>query len=187
MKRTFYIVMAAALVLSAILWWYYRRQSDFKAAYIAGKEYTADDARAAIAVVKATYGATMAANIERLARWETGHFTSLQYRKTGTGGMIAGGGAPYYGFYAPFFLAHPSYTPVGTTEMLANTDVWGDGGKKVFVIMPSVEAWMMFLADYATRYKNEGGIYRWAGTDPVKQQQYAAYLSKVSTPFTNAT
>ena len=153
--------------------------------------FTEQDAKNALAVVASKYGKTLAAQIEKVARLETAHFTSKQYKLTGTGGMEAHGSAPYYGWYSPFFVANPSYTPVGTTDMLENTGASQIGGNpqsssaKIFVIMPSVEAWMMFLADYAQRNADNGGILRWYSTQTAQQQIYANSLKNISTPITN--
>jgi hypothetical protein len=187
MKYWHYILIASALLVGLLVWNYNRRQTVFVNSYKAGKEFTAADAQAALAVVKNRYGLNMAKKVEQLARLETGHFTSQQYCKTGTGGMKALGPAPYYGWFSTFFVQHPSYMPIGTTQLIAKADQLGDpGGNYSWVIMPSVEAWMMFLADYATRYADKGGIYRWASTDPQIQSTYASYMAQISTPFTNA-
>lgn len=153
--------------------------------------FTDQDAKTALAAVAAKYGKNTAALIEKVARLETTHFKSKQYQLTGTGGMEAHGNAPYYGWYSAFFIANPQYTPVGTTDMLENKGASEIGGNpqmpnaKVFVIMPSVEAWMMFLADYANRYKAQGGILRWYSTDPAKQQIYQTSLNGIVPRFVN--
>ncbi len=153
-----------------------------KSAVLNSAPFNAEDARQALQAVKAKHGAALAKKIEQVARLETTHFTSQQYIDTGTGGMEAHGLPPYYGWYAPFFVAHPQYTPVGTIDFIEN----GTGLTKSFVVMPSVEAWMMFLADYAIRYANQGGILRWYSTNPQAQQNYLASLNSISTPFVNS-
>jgi hypothetical protein len=68
----------------------------------------------------------------------------------------------------------------------------GQGGNeqsdkvKQFVIMPSVEAWMMFLAHYGQVHANEGGLYRWYSTDKAKQALYAKSLKQIIPRFVNA-
>lgn len=157
-----------------------------------GKTFTAEDARAALTKVAQTYGIDTARELEKVARLETAHFTSRQYQLTGTGGMEVHGNAPYYGWYAPFFLKNPSYTPIGTTDLLEGAGLSVSGGTaqskspKVFVIMPSPEAWFMFLADYRQRYANEGGIARWYTTDAAKQALYRNSLAGIRTPFTDS-
>lgn len=146
------------------------------------RPFNADDARAALQVVKQRYGTAMAKRIEQVARLESAHFNSAQYKATGTGGMEVHGPPPFYGWYSNFFLANPTYTPVGTIDFTEN----GTGLTKTFVIMPSVEAWMMFLADYATRYANQGGILRWYSTNAQAQANYANSLNQISTPFVNS-
>jgi hypothetical protein len=192
--KWYYWLIIAALVAVAIFYYTFRkRQTDFIEQIMNGKKFTADDALQALRVVKNNYGEDLARKIEQLARLETAHFSSQQFQLTGTGGMEAHGSAPYYGWFAPFFIANPQYTPIGTTDMLEGKGLSGQGGnqqitdaKKVFVIMPSVEAWMMFLADYAKRYADSGGIFRWYSTDVAKQQLYAAQLASITPRFTNS-
>ena len=156
------------------------------------KMYTIDDAKAGLKAVAAAYGKDVAARIEQLYRTETANFTSTQYIKCGAPGMEAHGVAPYYGWGSAFFLRHPTYTPVGTTDFTEGKGLSGAGGNaqvktpKSFVIMPSVEAAMMFLAYYAETYKSQGGLLRWYSTDPDRQALYADSLSKNSTALTNS-
>lgn len=196
-KWWFWVLVAAVLVVGIVYGTHKQRQTEtiekINEAVNKNKDlFTANDAREALKVIVSKYGKDMAAQIERVARKETGHFKSKQYTLTGTGGMEAHGSAPYYGWYSPFFIANPSYTPVGTTAMLENKGMSAVGGNaqstkpKQFVIMPSVEAWMMFLADYATRHKDNGGILRWYSTDAAKQQLYANSLNGISATFTNS-
>lgn len=193
-----YVWVAIGMVLAGLtLLFYYRNRQAIAITEIEErvenkrKPFDITDATAALTKVAAVYGKAVAAQIEKVARLETAHFKSKQYQLTGTGGMEAHGNAPYYGWYSPFFIANPSYTPIGTTDMLENKGASDIGGNaqmpnaKVFVIMPSVEAWMMFLADYAKRNAANGGILRWYSTDAAKQQIYANSLKNISTPITN--
>lgn len=196
MKWYWWLAIAFALAALYLYWNEKKRSSDaiskLSENMKLGKTFTEADAKPALAKVKAKYGIEMAKLIEKVARWETAHFTSKQYKLTGTGGMEAHGSAPYYGWFAAFFVANPDYRPVGTTAMLENAGLSAEGGNaqsksaKVFVIMPSVEAWMMFLADYATRYAKDGGIARWYSTDKNAQKLYMDKLATVSSKITNA-
>jgi hypothetical protein len=196
MKWYWWLAIAAILVLSTLYTMEVNRRSSAMKTLtdnaMKGKKFTEADAVPALAKVKAVYGKDMAVLIEKVARWETAHFKSKQYQLTGTGGMEAFGSAPYYGWFAPFFVANPSYAPIGTTAMLENKGLSAEGGNaqsakpKVFVIMPSVEAWMMFLADYSTRYKSSGGIARWYSTDPANQKLYMDKLATVSPKIVNS-
>lgn len=195
MKWYWWVLIALVLLFS----WLYMEENNRRTAKIEeikenimkGKQFTEADAKTALAKVAAKYGKTVAATIEKVARIETAHFASKQYRDTGTGGMEAFGPAPYYGWFAPFFIANPSYAPVGTTAMLENKGLSSQGGNaqsakpKVFVIMPSVEAWMMFLADYAERHKANGGMLRWYSTDKNAQALYAQKLAQITPKITN--
>lgn len=190
MKWYAWIAIGALIGLLIVVHSYRKRQSDvIQKIDEAVKEnktlFTEQDARTALAAVAAKYGKNTAALIEKVARLETSHFKSRQYQLTGTGGMEAHGNAPYYGWYSPFFIANPGYTPVGTTDMLEGKGASEIGGNaqstkpKSFVIMPSVEAWMMFLADYADRYKNAGGILRWYSTNAAAQAIYQKSLNGI--------
>lgn len=185
------LVFIGSLFLVVVLW--KKRQADFVEGH--KNNFTEQDAKNALQVVKNNYGVDMAKQIEKLARLETAHFKSTQFQRTGTGGMEVpkGGLPPYYGWGSTFFLKHPFYTPVGTTDMFEGKGTSGAGGNKqvtdkpkVFVVMPSVEAWMMFLAWYAGEEKDKGGLLHWYSTDPAKQKIYAESLSHISTPITNS-
>lgn len=197
MKWWHWVIIGALVGILIVLQSYRKRQTDvIEKIDEAVKEikilFTEQDAKTALAAVAAKYGKPMAAQIEKVARLETAHFKSKQYQLTGTGGMEAHGNAPFYGWFAPFFVSNPSYSPIGTTDMLEGKGASEIGGNaqskttKVFVIMPSVEAWMMFLADYAQRNAANGGILRWYSTQPAQQQIYANSLKNISTPITNA-
>ena len=204
MKWYWWVAIAAAVAVIIVLYAFRSRQSaaisevdarinsiDNNNMNNGTKPFDITDAAAALQVVANKYGKATAAQIEKVARLETAHFTSKQYKATGTGGMEADGPAPYYGWYSPFFIANPDYTPVGTTDMLEGkgaSEIGGNpqsGTAKVFVIMPSVEAWMMFLADYAQRHANQGGILHWYSDNAAQQQIYAQAIKNISTPLTN--
>lgn len=195
MKWWQWVILA---VLAAAAWVYWKQNQRTTAAIKkiedmakAGEEFTEADAKAALQKVAQIHGKQLAAQIEKVARLETAHFKSKQYLLTGTGGMEVHGSAPYYGWFAPFFVKNPSYTPVGTTAILENKGMSTQGGlpqsakPKEFVIMPSVEAWMMFLADYATRHAANGGIARWYSTDKTQQQMYNQKLAQITPKIVN--
>ena len=190
MKWYWWVIIGMLVAVLLITFTYRKRQADVLTKIDeAVKEnktlFTEADAKTALAKIVSVYGKPLAKQIEQVARLETSHFKSQQYKLTGTGGMEAHGNAPYYGWYSAFFIANPQYTPVGTTDMLEGKGASEIGGNaqstkpKVFVIMPSVEAWMMFLADYAKRYATEGGIARWYSTDKAKQTIYLASLNQI--------
>lgn len=197
MKWYWWVIIGFAVTVCALYYLNRKRQTEYvtllQKNIEMGKTFTPEDAILALVKVAKVYGKDTATEIEKVARLETSHFTSKQYKLTGTGGMEAHGSGPYYGWFAPFFVSHPEYTPVGTTNMLENKGASAIPGanqqstkQKVFVIMPSTEAWMMFLADYAHRHKNEGGIARWYSTDQTAQNIYRNSLAGISTPFTNS-
>jgi hypothetical protein len=167
------------IIIAVIIIYLYLKSRQTKATEVATKQtYSEADFIAALPKVVTKYGKGIAEYVEKIYRLETAHFKSEQFKATGTPGMEAHGIAPNYGWYAPFFVANPSYTPLGTHVMKEN----GTGREKTFIVMPSVEAAMMFLADYLKRYDSPG---RWYTTVPEKQAQYVATLNTIISRHTN--
>ncbi|UII28971.1 M23 family metallopeptidase [Fulvivirga maritima] len=153
------------------------------------KNYTIDDAEKALKHIYDKYGEEMSIIIERMYRDETAHFTSLQYRKTGTGGMEAHGAAPYYGWSSNFFTLNPDFEPIGLTSFFEGKGKSGLGGnqqvknrKKHFIVMPSVIAAMEYKAYYIKKYN--GDYARWHSTEETAKKAYQKYLEKISPKFT---
>lgn len=147
-------------------------------------DFTVKDAESALKYIYDTYGKEIAIIIERMYRLETAHFTSSQYVKCGTGGMEAHGDAPYYGWDKTFFDSHPDYKPVGLYDAYEGKGLSGQGGntqvtdrKKRFVILPSVEAGMVYKAEYIIRY--DGNYARWYSKNTEAQQKYKIEVVKV--------
>lgn len=197
MKWYWWVAIGMMLAVLTLLYYYRNRQTTAlteieERVENKRKPFDVNDAKTALTKVAAVYGKAVAQQIEKVMRLETAHFTSKQYKLTGTGGMEAHGSAPFYGWYSPFFIANPAYAPIGTTDMLEGKGASQIGGNaqstkpKVFVILPSVEAGMMFMADYAKRNAANGGILRWYSTNAAAQQIYATSLKNISTPITNS-
>jgi hypothetical protein len=152
--------------------------------------FDAIDGKKALYQVYTNYGAEMSKNVERIYRSETSHFKSKQYRLTGTGGMEAHGKGPYYGWDSEFFVNNPEYAPIGTTSMFEGKGLSGLGGNaqvknrpKIFVVMPTAEAGMMYLVNYINRY--HGNYARWHSTNPSNQEAYRTSLTSIKPRFTN--
>ncbi|OCG26591.1 hypothetical protein A9G45_10890 [Gilliamella sp. HK2] len=148
------------------------------------RNYTLENAELALRAIYAKYGKDMAIIIERMYRSETAHFKSLQYKKTGTGGMESFGSPPYYGWDKEFFLLNPNYTPIGTTYLFENVGLSKQGGNvqikdrpKEFIIFPSVLAAMEYLVFYINKYN--GNYARWHSTNSVVQETYKNILNKI--------
>lgn len=155
------------------------------------KNFGESDARNALLKIYQNYGSEMSAIVEKMYRSETNHFKSKQYRLTGTGGMEAHGAGPYYGWDRSFFSKYPEYSPVGVTSMFENKGLSGLGGNtqvtdkpKVFIVMPSVEAGMMFKVDYINRYN--GNYARWHSINPKVQDAYKNGLKGVRARITES-
>jgi hypothetical protein len=170
-----FIWLASVGLAIGVLYYIYRKRQNMAQE----QNYTEDEFVKALPKVLAKFGRDIARRVEQIYRVETAHFKSLQFRKTGSPGMEAHGVPPYYGWHVPFFVANPSYTPLGTFTMPENNT----GISKTFIVMPSVEAAMMFLADYIKRHNNAA---RWYSTNPASQERYIATLNSVIPRHTNA-
>lgn len=102
--------------------------------------------------------------------------------------MEAHGDAPYYGWSADFFKKNLEYSPTGIFSLKENAGLSVKGGtaqetinSKQFVKLPSVEAGMVYLAEYIKNHN--GNIARWYSTDEGKQEIYKAEIKKVNPSF----
>ena len=152
------------------------------------KDFTPEDGRKAIEYIYNKYGENIAIIIEKMYRLETTHFTSGQYKKCGTGGMEAHGDAPYYGWDKAFFESHPQYKPIGLYGAYEGKGMSEHGGNiqvknrpKQFVKLPSVEAGMVYKAEYIIRHN--GNYARWYSRDPNAQKIYRQSLSGIKAKF----
>jgi RHS repeat-associated protein len=150
------------------------------------KSFNIHDAEEGLKVVNENFGKEMARNVERMYRMETSHFTSAQYRHTGTGGMEVHGPPPYYG-WTPSYFTQP---PVGVYSIFENKGLSGVGGNaqvtnrpKQFVIMPSVVAAMMFKANYIQGH--DGNYARWFSTNPQTQEIYRKKIQAITPKIVN--
>jgi hypothetical protein len=148
-------------------------------------KFDVKDAERALRLIHDKYGKEMAENIERMYRDETAHFTSKQYIHTGTGGMEEGK------WDMSLFNEYPEYAPVGTWSAFENKGASGLGGneqvtdrRKVFLVLPSVEAAMVYKAEYIKRHG--GNFARWHSTNKAKQDFYRSALLKIRTPIVNS-
>lgn len=156
------------------------------------QHFTPQDAKEALRIIFRKYGFEMTKLIEQIFRGETAHFTSGQYVRCGTGGMEVSGKnpkPPSYGWYEPFFLRYPEYSPLGIWWSKEN-----EGGskhgcnqqetkrKKGYIVFPSVLASMEYKIDYINRYK--GNWARWHTLDETTQINYRNLILKIRYPFT---
>ncbi|WP_185247647.1 peptidoglycan-binding domain-containing protein [Chryseobacterium bernardetii] len=139
--------------------------------------FTIEDAEAALKIINARYGKEMAQTIEKIYRWETGHFKSGQYVNCGSPGMEAFGEAPSYGWNSDVYTKYPEYIPVGLWERYENKGKSGQGGNKQitdrakkYIMFPSVEAGMSYIAEFILRY--DGNVGRWHSKDLIIQKNY---------------
>ena len=110
-----------------------------------------------------------AKTIEKIFRWETGHFKSKQYKLTGSAGMEDG---KWKG------LIPGTYT---TITMLDNHPEKVTNPMRVFIKWNSVYDAMLYLSDYIDRHKGHWG--RWNSTDDNKSAKYMSEVSLVKNKF----
>jgi hypothetical protein len=130
------------------------------------KMFTELDAKNAILFVADKYGVDMARTIEKMMRLETAHFTSLQYKKTGSAGMEIGKWANI---------------PKGSTNGFIEMNDTQKPGLEKFIVWKSVDDFVDYLAKYIQRYN--GNYLRWNAIDPVLQTQYEMKLKGVKARF----
>ena len=123
--------------------------------------HTIDDAYRAIIRLAKTKGKKRAALIERIMREETAHFTSEQYKKTGSAGME-------YGKWSNL----PN-SVIGKVKMRDNkTKIL-----KTFIVWNNVYDFCIYLSDYIDRYDGDWG--RWNSTNPAVKYNYKVRVNKV--------
>ena len=142
--------------------------------------FTIEDAERVLKIINKKYGKEMARNVEMMYRWECDHFRSGQYINCGAPGMEVSEGAkaPEYGWNGDLYDKYPEFTPIGLWEKYENPGKSGKGGnkqvtdkKKKYIVFPSVEAGMHYVAEFILRHN--GNIGRWHSlTDKTVQKNY---------------
>lgn len=147
------------------------------------KLFNLEDARRALRLIYDNYGEEIAKNVEMMYRWECSHFRSGQYKHCGGPGMeAANNNHPTYGWNGEMYNKFPQYTPVGIWEEFENKGMSGRGGntqvtdhKKKYIQFPSVEAGMVYVAEFLVRHN--GNVGRWHTTDVSKQSDYVTNIN----------
>ena len=163
-----YIVVGAALALAAYIV-YKRRQGGG----------ASNDPQTVFTKLQTKYGTNYARLIEKLYRYETAHFTSGQYVKTWSAGMVATSTAFPFGWASldEFLAANPQYKgDFGTVQM--NTS----RGVKKYVKFPNLESAVFFIS-WFIQNKRGGDVGKWNSLDAGESASYLAELSRVSARF----
>ncbi len=159
MKKAFITIAIIVIIFAAIRKLNLSTQSKKN-----NKMFTPEDAKKAIQDVSKKYGPIMAQTVEKIMRLETAHFTSDQFRQTGSAGMEKG----------KWFNLPPN---LSTIKFKDNTDKHiGD-----FIVWPSVTDFAFYLADYINRKK--GNFANWNSTDPTRQDAYRSHVNSITTHF----
>jgi hypothetical protein len=120
-------------------------------------------------------------------RWENDHFRSGQYVNCGVPGMEVSGSssAPAYGWDGTLYEEYPEYTPIGLWIKFENKGKSGLGGNdqvtdkpKKYIMFPSVEAGMMYVASFIKRHN--GNVGRWHALNEYPEVQ-KNYVNDINT------
>jgi len=128
--------------------------------------FNESDAESAILKIADLKGSARAKLLEKILRAETAHFTSNQYKLTGSAGM-----------------------EIGNWQDLPKQHILGyiiiDDSKKAglekFIVWDSVYEFLLYLSDYIDRYN--GKFERWNSLDPVLQANYKKLVNSVTARF----
>lgn len=114
--------------------------------------------------------------LEQQYRNETAHFSSGQYRLTGSPGMEAHANKYPYGWgylYRSYWNKNPQYAPIGVVNLIEG----GTGKTKPFLIFDTVEAAIRNVFKYYDYY---GNPYRWYSIDKARQAVYKSRLNSIT-------
>ena len=125
--------------------------------------FTEADAKSAVLYVLNKYGKDWAKVFEQVYRKETAHFTSLQFKLTGSAGMEVGKWA--------------GKVPTEFVKIIEN----GPGKEKSFLKWNSTIDFAEYWIQYALRW--DGNWARWYSTNATLQNQYRSDSLKVTTRY----
>jgi hypothetical protein len=139
------------------------------------RPFTENEIREALQRVKSIYGETIAKNVEKIFRWETRHFDSLQFKTAFSAGMEVFSDRFPYGWTTPLSLwqRNTEFAPIGFVQMRDAV------GLKRFLVFRSPLAGFMTLAEYLTKYP----VGRWYSTNKDLQKKYEAKVNTIKNRF----
>ena len=138
------------------------------------KNFTVDDAQKAILQIKKEFGSDMARRIEQMMRLETAHFTSGQYKLTGSAGMEVGKWSNIPDG------ATAGYANINDTHKISRDENGNEIDEK-FIVWNSVTDFARYLANYIKRY--DGNYARWNSTSPTAQTEYRKRVNSITPRF----
>jgi hypothetical protein len=130
--------------------------------------FNEQDGKDAVLAVKNKYGVDMARIVEKMLRWETGHFKSGQYKKAGSAGMEVG----------KWSNINPDELEPYTIKM---HDADKTDGIDEFIVWKHPKYAALYLAAYIQRHK--GNWARWNTTNEAKQAVYRAKVDTIKSKF----
>lgn len=144
------------------------------------KMFTEQDAKNAFQELKKVYTPSQVGVVEKIMRLETAHFTSGNYKLTGSGGMeIATGKNLFpYGWTTPAKLwASSVFRPTGTKTMKEN----GTGKLKTFLVFPTVKAAVFTIAEVMKNRNFNAGS--WFSNNQAEQEKYNKSINAIKARF----
>ncbi|MES2616923.1 MAG: hypothetical protein V4613_03605 [Bacteroidota bacterium] len=118
----------------------------------------------ALRQIEVTKGKDRAKLLEKMLRLETAHFTSGQYKHTGSAGMEDGKWPN---------LPQGSYS----TIKMNDNHLTGAAKLRTFIKWNSVYSFLLYLSDYIDRHS--GNFARWNSTNETKQASYRKEVNSI--------
>lgn len=185
-KKTLLTIAAAAAITVAALYYFAPQALGLGARENGTREdgtriFTEGELRSAFQKVAQQRGADFARQLERLFRWETGHFESGQYMKTLSPGMTTDHPEREdlgWSSLPDFLRKYPQYNGKYYTVFFPSTSA----GPKYYIGFPTPEAAIMFVA-YNIAEKKGGNFGAWNSLSPAAQQDYINDLATIRALF----
>jgi len=162
-----YKVQIALIIISVLYYLFSSKSTQLETPTKPQNNFTELDAKNAILAVKNKYGVDMARLVEKMFRWETGHFKSGAYKVTGTAGMTKGNWG--------------AGVPTDTINFKTNPALDSGGRSNIDFILWNPKDFALYLASYIKRHNGNYG--RWFSTIPEKQTSYANKVQTIKAKF----
>lgn len=166
MKNSLYIIL---IMLAAYVIFSKKKKQQMKDTEPkqAANNFTEADAEKAIKTVKDIYGTATAQIVEKIFRHETAHFTSEQYRRTGTAGMTVG--------------AWRNLPKLPIVTGIGKVNKAGEQSKQTLYYVWNPKDFSIYLAEFLKRHNMNAGA--WNSVKKEKQFEYISKLTGVKTHF----
>lgn len=128
-------------------------------------------------LITKTYGKPIAQNVERIYRWETGHFKSGQYLASGSAGMTTNKTSYPWGWSSlrPLWDKKPELKPVGTVKFIV------EGKEYTYLAFPGAAGFIALAEILKLRDNNPG---RWNSNEQSAIDRYNQALTGIRLRYT---